>query len=206
MNAFPPKAEKERKAIGVDLDEILLDFNEYFCRYNAARHGTTMRREDIHTFDMGKAWGWSDEMCRARVFEFFDSTDHQESLPVAGSVEGISELRRDYDLHIVTSRPDHIAERTRAWIERHFPGAFKSVQFTNQFNGDDAKKRSKASVCQDLGIDIFVEDAPENALGVSSSGVPVLLFDTPWNQGLQGTDITRIFSWNEIVQHIQRAF
>lgn len=35
---------------------------------------------------------------------------------------------------------------------------------------------------------------------VANCGIPVLLFDAPWNQGEMKPPITRVHSWDEIVE------
>src|SRR3989344_5936119 len=50
----------------------------------------------------------------------------------------------------------------------------------------------------------FVDDCLENVNDVVSSGIPALLFDAPWNQGEVKPPITRVYSWDEIVDFLSK--
>jgi uncharacterized HAD superfamily protein len=43
-----------------------------------------------------------------------------------------------------------------------------------------------------------VEDAIHNAEDIAASGIPVLLFDAPWNKGWSGDGAIRVYSWDVI--------
>jgi len=68
--------------------------------------------------------------------------------------------------------------------------------------GSADKKRTKSSVCKELGIDIFIEDAPVYAKNISEAGIPVILIDAPWNRETSGELITRVYSWDEVLDTI----
>ena len=63
-------------------------------------------------------------------------------------------------------------------------------------------KKSKAQVCKSLGVDVFIEDALEHALPLANNGIPVLLFDRPWNRGQEPANTTRVFSWSGILRSL----
>ena len=86
-------------------------------------------------------------------------------------------------------------------INKHFPDLFKEIYFINYFHGA-GKKRTKSEVCKELGIEIFIDDSLYHANDISSIGTPVLLLNTPWNQGEVKPPITRVYSWKEIVEKL----
>ena len=116
-----------------------------------------------------------------------------------GAVEAIEWLRHDHSLPIITSRPETIRERTAALVEKHFPPVFDGIHFLNHYRDDGtrSRERTKGEVCKALGVRVFVEDALENAVSVADEGIPVLLFDVPWNQGELPAGITRVFGWRD---------
>ena len=186
--------------IGIDLDDVLLDFNNGFLAYNKDAYGICKTRNDIYTYDIEKVWDCSREEIMKRVFDFYKTEAHARIPTVPGSSEAIRELAKNHTLHIVTSRHNSIADITRSWIERHFPGLFKEIHFSNGFSTDEGKKRGKADICRELGIEYFIDDALENARPIAAAGIPVLLLDTPWNQEETASPIRRVHSWPEIVK------
>ncbi len=56
---------------------------------------------------------------------FFNSNYFKnELIPVPSALNALNELKKSYDLHVVTARHDGIAEHTKAWINTHYPGIF----------------------------------------------------------------------------------
>jgi uncharacterized HAD superfamily protein len=189
--------------IGVDLDDVLLDFFGTFCGYVNKTRGTSYTRENQTDFAVEKSWGWSKEDAYQAVLDFYHSEDHRSAIPVSGAVDAIAQLSKEHTIHVITSKPEFMKEETERWIQKYFPGMISSIQFMNHYHGD-GKKRSKAETCRELGIQVFVDDSAEQARNVSSVGIPVLMPDAPWNrQEKVGPLVTRAYSWVEIVKKIQ---
>lgn len=190
-----------KKVFGFDLDEVLMDFNGALGPWHNRNYGTNYQKHEIFSFNLEKIWGCTVEEAIQRVLEFFNSPEHWNAEPIAGAVSGIRKLTEQYGLYVVTAKPEELREKTLEWISLHFPKMFDEVYFTNHFSGSNPK-RSKSEVCHELGIEVFVDDALHNAEEIASAGIPVLLLDTPWNQGEVKYPITRVFSWEEIVERL----
>ena len=63
----------------------------------------------------------------------------------------------------------------------------------------------KSFECDDLNADFIIEDNPGTVEELSKH-TKVLLFDTPYNQGIEGENIYRVANWVEVYQTIQRLF
>lgn len=192
---------KNYKIIGFDLDDVLLDFNKALCEYNNLTYGTSHKREDVTTYDLEELWGCNRGEVIKRIFDFYQSPAHMRVLPISGAVEGIRALKKDNVFHIITAKPDILRSVTQQWLDKYFPGIFESVHFTNSI-GFPGIGRTKAEVCNELGVEIFVDDSMDNAKNVSSVGIPVLLLNSPWNQGEVSQLVTRVNSWQEIVDKL----
>jgi len=185
------------KKIGVDFDDVLYELNPAYIAFHNDRYGTNMRFEDIHRFEMDIVWGIHNDEVIRRLNEFFDSDLHSMTKPVYGSIETVSRLSKNFELHLITSRKEELRERTVAWINKHFPSLFKEFHFTNIFDGTQ-KKRSKSKVCKELGIEIMIDDAMHYARDLAQNGIEVLLLNKPWNQGEVTPPIKRVYSWKEV--------
>ena len=187
--------------IAVDFDDILLDCNSSLALFHNNRYGTSYCRDDIRSWHLEKTWGCTYEEMVKRVNEWYFSDEHGGSVPMPGSQEAVVSLARNHELHIVTSRPEQIRDRTEEWLRRHFPKMFSGTHFTGHFwNG----AKNKSDVCRQLGVALLIEDSPLHAQNVASAHIPVLLMDSPWNQELDadGQKIIRIKKWQDVLDFV----
>jgi uncharacterized HAD superfamily protein len=189
--------------IGVDMDDVLLDFTEHLLRFVNAKYGTNHQRKDSFNFNLEHVWKVPKEDVDRKILEFYSSKEHNEAPPFPEALDGIRELKAaGHELHLITSKPDILKDVTLRWLRTHFSDAFSDAHFMNEFHGTGAK-RTKAEVCKLLGVEIFIDDALHNARSISATGIPVLLLDAPWNQEKVEAPITRVKSWKDIVEIIQ---
>ena len=112
---------------------------------------------------------------------------------------------------IVTARQQFVADLTKKFVDRHFPGIFESIYFANHFLTEQEKlsfvSKPKSVICRDVHAQLLIDDSLENALEVAKAGIPVLLFDLhgnyKWNKIPDDhpplpDKITRVKNWKEI--------
>jgi len=187
--------------IGFDFDDVLFDLMGPMVPWHNEQFGTTLTRDEYYTFDLDKVWKCTGDEAWDRVEKFYQTDLHTNSQPVAGALAGMKALKKDHRFIIITARAASQEGQVRAWLDIHFPGVFDEVVFTNHFN-KDGLKRTKSSVCLELDVKLFVEDAIHNAEDVAGVGIPVLLMDTPWNRVELPSLVTRVKSWEEVVEKI----
>lgn len=199
--------QQTKKVVGVDFDDVLLDFTYGLIRFHNERYGTTIGWEDHSNVNLWEVWNCSKEESIERVLEFYEHELHFQSPPIEKAVEAIGELAKKYSVIVVTSRPDYVREKTLEWLYKHFPKEhFEDICFTNLFAGKGEVKR-KSHVCEERGIEIFIEDFVHNAEDIASIGKKVLLFDKPWNRNApEHPKIRRVHSWPEILEVIEDEF
>lgn len=96
---------------------------------------------------------------------------------------------------IVTHRPEELAgEATRAWLGLH------GIRHERLIFATGAKS--------DFGpFDVFIDDAPHNAVELATHGARVYLMDHPYNReydyGAVADRIIRVAGWGEIDGHVQ---
>lgn len=188
--------------IGIDFDDVLVDFVPAFLYYHNRLYGTDVSKDDVWSYHFWEVFDIpKDEMLR-RIFSFLDSPESGAMRPIVGACKGVMAIGEEHELHIITGRQDRIAPMTSRLLLRHFGGAFSGVHFANHFSGD-ASHLSKGVICDRLGIDVLIDDSPANALESAAPGRKVLLLDAPWNGAVAETDsITRVRSWERIVSTI----
>ncbi len=193
--------KQKKKIIGIDLDDVLLDFNGALCIFHNVQYGTSLTREQIFSFHLEKVWGCTKDEAKRRIVEFYHTDFHRDASPIQGATEAIQELSRNNSLIIITGKPERLQTATTHWLDRYFPRSFDGLYFTNQFLGDDIK-RTKAELCSDLGIEVFIDDSIAYTRDIASKGVRAFLFDAPWNQGELSPLVTRVYSWKGVLEKL----
>ncbi len=192
--------EPKARVLAVDLDDVLFPFNELLCEFNRVNYGTRLRHEDIFTFDMQRVWGLSDAECRRRMAELRASPIFAEAYPLAGAREALIELTKEgpyrTEVHVVTSRSEDYRELTEAWLKFRFDGMIAGLHLTNQFHGERYDKTTKSRICMKIGASLSIDDCMDHVHDITQLGIPVLVFDRPWNRHENLPDRAfRVHSW-----------
>ncbi len=192
----------QRKRIGLDFDDVLVDFNGGLTVFHNENYGTTCKKEDATSWEYDKLWECTPEEAMRRMKEYVNSSHHAKVPPVVGAVDAVKRLKEHYDLFIVTARDENLQDQTFTIIEEHFPESFQGVHFLHR---DEQNVRgTKGDVCTELDIDIFIEDSLGNVAHTSQAGIRTLLFDAPWNQSeTLPPNVTRVFSWEQALEEIE---
>ncbi len=190
--------------IGVDLDDVLIDLNRSLSLFHNAKFGTTYDIEDVRSFELEKVWNCTTEEMIRRVNIFYKIHRPHRIMTIDGAVETLNRLKNKNELVVITGRPPSVAGKTEETIAYHFPNIFKDIYYTNFFSKRE-QAVTKADICQQKSIDIFIEDNFEWANQIAEKGIPVLLLDAPWNQlPINNPKIARVHNWKEIEQKIEK--
>jgi uncharacterized protein len=193
--------------IGIDLDNVLADFQTTWLAYHNKHYGTSIRESDITVYNYGPIIGITTEEVVKRVYEFYDSPEFDDIIPEKGAQEAIPALSENHTLYIITSRPDRTIPRTRDWVERYFPDHIEKILHTNQFSTNPDGMVTKSSICLEYDITLMVEDAPTYAEEIATAGITTLLLDQTWNRDLEEQEhdnIIRVKNWDRIVIEIEK--
>ena len=195
--------------IGIDCDEPLADFNAHLCLWMNATYGTDYKKNNIFSYKLWDIWKCSKEEAIRRI-EHFYKEDLENVPPVDGSVAAVNSLAQEHELLVITSRFRQAIPKTIPWINRHFPNKFSDVIFTKNYAAGGNEK-TKAHICKELGVDILIEDFIQYSLECNKLGIPVILFNTPWNQDTELPEginklppgIVRAKDWKEVLEKIE---
>jgi uncharacterized protein len=190
------KTQKKKK-IGIDMDDILMEFADNLFKFYNEKFGTNLSFHDACRYELDEIWKLPRDEAIRIVLDYYDSDIHHNSLPVNGAVDFIKKIKPNAEIFIVTARPEKYREITMNWLLKHFPEMFNDVVFTGQYHGA-VKPMKKSEVCKELGIEIFIDDALHNVRDVASAGIKTFLFDKPWNREETPENVKRVLSWEEI--------
>ena len=189
----------KKKFIALDIDDVLIDFNNHLMHFQNKRYATEYARVDIVSFALHELWGCSREEGIRRIFEFYDSEEHAQIVAIEGVEAVLTRHKKKFTYVCITARPESVRVHTLPILECYFPKLIKSAYFLGHIGLDSANCKSKAEVCNEIGAILLVEDSLHNAEVAATAGIQVLLIDTPWNQKpVLHPLIKRVFDWNEI--------
>ena len=194
------KIKKRTLILGVDIDNVILD--EISSLKSIYSKNKTPNKEELpinKIYALHNVWD-SVEEYESRLKEWHNSEMFLNLKPIKGSKKALNKLSRDHDIYLITARSLFLKDRTLKNLDTHFKGYYKDVHFTGY--GEDITL-SKAEVCKNLDINLFIDDAEDNIIEVSSQGIDTLIFDAPWNQNMKKIKNTkRVYSWEDIVEYI----
>ena len=190
--------------IGIDLDDTLSQTMEVLMKFHNDTYGTNLEMKDVTTSDLWKVWNGTLAEAVKKIHDFHISSYGSNLLPLNGAKEILERLKKNNELYIITARNDDIRKDTEEWVEKNFPGIFTKVYFTNHFL-QNSTSTTKKKICDDLGIDIFIDDNLPNILDCSESNRKTYLIDYPWNQTDKLPEgAKRVYSWKEIGEFLQK--
>lgn len=193
-----------KPVIAVDIDEVLGLLHEPIITYHNQVYGTGFVPYDpIGTYYLSEFAGYDHARIQAVMADFMLTEGFTQMAPLPGAVEALSRLAKDYGLVVVTARWQFMESETREWLNRHFPGLFQSIHFSEHITGQGMKV-PKSEFCQQVGAEILIDDNLGNAEECAAAGIRVLLFgDYPWNKADQLPEgVERVSHWQQVLERL----
>lgn len=178
--------------VGVDIDGVVADsllawiteLNKYF--------GQQKRIEDVVSYQFDKVYNvtW-DEM--DYFFRQYQEVLLSNLAPVEHAPRALELLKEKHQLVLITARPESFRTMTQEWLQHHqIP--YDDLMMTNYCD--------KADYCSQARVDIYIEDSLENAQSIARTGIPVVLYDAPYNRNNKDGQLIRRFNWPEIYRTV----
>ncbi len=196
------------RRIYVDLDDVLAQTGRMFLGVLAREFGREVAFEEIRSYHLGESF----RLDAGELAEFMRLAHEPEALarvePMPGAVATLNAWRqRAYEIFVVTGRPPATRAATLAWLRRYavpydeFHFLDKYSQFYDRADDLPAGTLTLADL-PELEFCLAIEDFADTALHLARTlGVPVALFDRPWNQAVGeggGARIVRCRDWREV--------
>jgi len=197
---------KNKRRIGIDLDDVLADFHTPIMNYHNKMYGTSLKPEDFKTYSFNEVWGGTLEEAIRKVNDFQRSVYFSEISPILDSVTSIEALSKENELFVVTSRPLFTRERTEMWLNKFFKDKFEGISYSsNHYSRAENSGKTKSDICRDLGVSVLIDDSLDYLMQCLPLGITEILFgDYPWNQnGNLPSGIFRIKGWKEILKKLK---
>jgi len=178
--------------LGVDIDGVLADSLALWVQEMNRYFKKDKKVEEIHLYDICETY----EVTLKQLEDFMQERGSfiMSQVPlVRGAAYFMRRIKQYHDIYIVTARGEQYGRETRNWLARHeLP--FDEIILLGS--------HEKQAACLDCRVGALVEDTLEIGLNVSAAGVPVLLFDAPYNQGDLPPLVLRQRSWEEVFRTV----
>ncbi|MED1739765.1 hypothetical protein P4U97_09650 [Bacillus swezeyi] len=180
--------------LGIDIDGTITA-QDTFVPYLNESFSLSITLEDIKDYDLTKILNISD----GDFWEWMNENEpriYQEASLAEYAKQTLDELKNQHKLIYITARRRHLENITFDWFHK------KDVHYDHieHVGGHD-----KLEAVFKHKIDVFFEDHHGNATMIAKeANIPVLLFNTPYNQLPIDSNIIRVNSWHEAADWLRK--
>jgi 5'(3')-deoxyribonucleotidase len=190
----------KRQIIAVDIDDVLADHVAAFAVFSNSKYGTNIGK---HNYDdkWSNVWAVDRNEIERRALEFHTPESIMQYELIEAAQDALEQLRKNYELAIVSARPQHVLEATEKWLETHFGAIFSHISFVPYW--DLTNPKTKADICHELGASYLIDDIVKHCNIAAEEGITSLLFgDYVWNQSDEvNPKVTRVKDWQEVLEY-----
>ena len=176
----------KRPVFAIDCDGVLVDNAPYWDRYFAQRYCGTKHPVVYNPFD----WDRYAKLCETCWHYVLHSPDMLYTMPPRTDAQYVLPiLAKQFDLWLVTSRPESTAEFTNKWLcWNGLSDCFVGSVFTQK----------KREVCESLGAVALLDDSSVTIESLEDSSVIPIAWNFPYNTHLAAP--FRVSNWSEAAQ------
>ncbi len=185
--------------IGVDIDGVVADSSKKFLEFYNKKTNSKLLIKDWVTYNFWDFVSMPKEEGKKLLEEFYSLNDFDEIPLIEGSREAIIKLSKSNEVYIITARPLQWRDKTKKFLDKYFCG--EEISLIHSRDNTD-KAIYKREICNNLKIDVLIEDHGDIALQCAEIGVKVFLLDHPYNKNCEHKNITRVNSWDEILRRL----
>lgn len=178
---------------GIDLDGVCFDFLNTFRERLNNTFNLKLENEEITSYY------WHENTDGFDKDDFFNELDKfgreggYRNLPVfPGTLDALEKIQNaGHHIFYITNRPEYARQDTLAALKEHGFPFDRNLLFAC---GD------KATLINDLSIDIFVEDSGETIMDiVNKTKAQVYCVDYPHNRDIEHHRVERIKDWDDFL-------
>jgi uncharacterized protein len=181
------------KRFGIDIDGTVTSPSALLPFLNEA-FNLKLTLADIKQYELTPLVPHISEEDFALWFKKNEPAMYQNSPLAEGAKEVLIDWSRNHELYFISARGKHLFEETKKWFDnKEIPHHHIELIGTHD----------KISAAQKHQVDIFLEDKHDNAVMIAERcHIPVLLFDTPYNQAPIPSQVIRVKTWKEAAKWV----
>ncbi|MGD6841320.1 hypothetical protein ACQCVH_02265 [Bacillus infantis] len=175
------------KRFGIDIDGTVTCPSSIIPYLNEAFQ-LNLTLEDVKEYDLNPLVDIDEEEF-AKWFLDNEPKIYANSPLASGAKQVLKEWESKHELYFISARGSYLQELTEEWFLENELN-FHHVELIGSHDKISTAKKHK--------VDIFFEDKHDNAVAIHEEcGIPVILFDTPYNRDPIPEGVVRVNSWFE---------
>ncbi|MEK6816211.1 MAG: hypothetical protein AABY09_01240 [Nanoarchaeota archaeon] len=187
--------------VGIDIDNVLAATHESVVkRLNLQPFGLNLNIGDWKSYYFWEAFGIPKEKAEDMFNQIISDGFLMEipAMPVGRYVLD----RYSFERYLITARAVSQTGITMEWLlKNQIKYSAKNLFFVGSGSKLEREISSehlrKAYLARHLGLHCLIEDCGEIALEVAKLGIPVILFNYPWNERVSHPNIFRVGHWKD---------
>lgn len=181
---------------GIDIDGTVTCPTAILPHINKA-FGLNITLDDVKQYELDPLVDISKEEF-AEWYMQNEHTIYAESPLAEGAKAVLKSWENKHELYFISARGHYLLNLTKEWFVKHEIG-FDYIDLIGSHNKIEAAKQHQ--------VDVFFEDKHDNAVMIHEEcGIPVVLFDTPYNREPIPNGVIRVYNWEEAAQWIDHWF
>lgn len=162
--------------LAIDIDSTLHPYWDQLAEIAKRRFDVELPYESQHTWAIDRL---THEQLRVCVQETHTEEHVLAAEPYPGAVETIAKWHEQgHFIHITSHRATDAHPHTSEWLTNI------GLPHDELYCSDD-----KIARCIQIGIDVLIDDAPQNLTRAVEAGMVAATLEHPWNRGLEGVII-----------------
>jgi uncharacterized protein len=182
------------KRFGIDIDgtvtspeSLLPHINDHFQ--------LNLTLQDITQYELTEVLDISPQIF-GKWFKEAEPVIYKESPLAPGAKIILDQWKEKHELYFISARRTDLIQITKEWFD---------AQDLMYHHIELIGSHDKISTAKKHDVDIFFEDKHDNAVAISEElSIPVLLFNTPYNQKPIPDGVIRINDWKEADDWVQQ--
>ncbi|KAB2338536.1 hypothetical protein F7731_02970 [Cytobacillus depressus] len=181
-----------KKRFGIDIDGTVTCPSSMIPFLNKA-FNLNITLQDVKQYDLNHLV----EITEEEFAQWFVETEpaiYAESPLAEGAKDILNQWEKEHELFFISARGSHLLEVTKEWFLKHAL-SFHHIDLIGTHN--------KIKAAKEYGVELFFEDKHDNAVMIHEEcKIPVILFNTPYNQDPIPSGVIRVNNWNEANQWV----
>jgi uncharacterized HAD superfamily protein len=182
-----------RKRFGIDIDGTVTCPAALIPYLNKA-FNLKLTLNDLTQYDLTPFVNVSEEEL-AKWFHESEAEIYANSPLAKGAKEILTKWEIEHELYFISARSSHLLDITKEWFVNN------NLKFDHI---DLIGSHHKIEAAKNYQVDIFFEDKHDNAVAIHEEcKIPVILFNTPYNQDPVPSGVIRVNHWYEAYEWVE---
>lgn len=199
-----------RHLIAIDIDDTIADSTESLRllvnkRLNVDLGPEAYQIKEDYWGYYERVWEANDIGGKVSLADFAEEmVEDQSHVPLLPSAQfAITQLAKEYDIVLITSRDQSWEDATRRWLDANLGDNVADVYFVTSHT--DSQALTKGQLCRHLGAVMLIDDNIEHCQSALDEGVEAILFGAYGWHHTAPDHMTRCQDWSAVLDTLNKG-